>query len=106
MFKSVCQRLSSSSIVIRERLSILSKYDLGIRMKQLNDQQRYKDALDLFNKHQHLINDQSINQALKACTKEKDYRRGMAIHEQLSSNSLNNRFLLSSLIYFYSKLEN
>jgi len=41
--------------------------------------------------------------ALKVRTKLSDYKRGMNIQQKISSHSLNNPFIQTSLIHFYSK---
>jgi AICAR transformylase/IMP cyclohydrolase PurH len=78
--------------------------NLYFSMKKLIDSKQYQKALDLFQQQSELRTDISVNMALKACTKLHDYQSGINIEKQLSSHSLNNNFILTSLIHFYSKL--
>jgi pentatricopeptide repeat protein len=70
-------------------------------MKELIDVRRYKEALDLFDRPSQAPNDYSLNLALKACTKLGLRQRGIKIHQELSSKSLQNPFIQVSLIHFY-----
>jgi pentatricopeptide repeat protein len=72
-------------------------------MKKLIDSKRYKDALDLFDRHSNVPTDLAFNLALKACTKLADRGRGIRIHQKLSPQSLQDPFIQTSLIHFYSK---
>jgi len=72
-------------------------------MKKLIDSKQYQKALDVFDKQSKMLTDFDINMALKSCSKLHDYQRGIKIHQQLSSNSLNNCFIQTSLIHFYSE---
>ena len=80
-----------------------STIKLGSTMKQLIDSKQYQKALDLFDQESKISSNIIINLALKACTKLNDYQRGMKIQQQLSSKSLENPFIQTSLIHFYSK---
>ena len=64
---------------------------------------QYQKALDLFDQQSKMSSDFTITMALKACTKLNDYQRGINIQRQLSSKSLENPFIQTSLIHFYSK---
>ena len=72
-------------------------------MKALIDSKQYRKALTLFDQQSQTFTDLEINMALKACTSLNEYQRGVKIHQQLSSQSLNNPLIQSSLIRFYSK---
>jgi hypothetical protein len=72
-------------------------------MKKLIDAKEYRKALDLLEKEGEKSSDIHINLALKACTRLHDYQYGKKIHKELSPSSLNNLFIQTSLIHFYSK---
>jgi hypothetical protein len=73
-------------------------------MKKLFDSKQYKKALDVFHEQSESRTDVSINIALKSCTMLRNYEYGKIIRQQLSSHSLNNKFIQTSLIQFYSEL--
>jgi sensor histidine kinase regulating citrate/malate metabolism len=85
--------------------STLLSTNVDSTMKKLIDVQQYHEALHVFDEHSHSksLSDISFNLALKACTKLRSYQRGTEIHRQLSSQSLANPFIQSSLIHFYSE---
>ncbi|CAF1449460.1 unnamed protein product, partial [Rotaria sordida] len=70
-------------------------------MKKLIDSKQYKEALDLFDQQTEICNNFTIDMAIKACTILNDYKRGITIQQKLSSNSLNNPYIQTSLIRFY-----
>ena len=74
-------------------------------MKRLIDFRRYEEVLVLFNQcsQSKSLTDISLNLALKACAKLGDHQRGIQIHQKLSFQSLQNPFIQSSLINFYSE---
>ena len=72
-------------------------------MRNLISARQYKEALDLFDRKLSICTDSTFNLALKASTRLSDYQRGVRIHQQLSSKSLQNPFIQTSLIHFYSK---
>ena len=78
--------------------------NVEIEMKRLNDTKQCSQALTLFDQVQRrqMPRDQVIVQALKACTRLKDLQYGVNIHKKLSNRSLNNSFIQSTLIHFYS----
>jgi hypothetical protein len=80
-----------------------SSVKLDLTMKKLIDLKQYEKALDLYDQQSQIYSDVSINMALKACTKLYDYKRGIHIQQKLSSQSLNNPFIQTSLIHFYSE---
>ena len=71
------------------------------KMKELINVRRYKEALDLFDHPSQVSNDFSLSLALKACTKLGLRERGIQIHQGLSTKSLENLFIQSTLIHFY-----
>ena len=73
-------------------------------MKKLINAKEYQKALNLFQQHPKERNDILITLALKACTKLGDYQSGIKIQQQLSTDSLNDPYIQTSLINFYSKL--
>lgn len=81
----------------------LSKVDLFMRMKSLNDKKRYDKALNLFYENRCSVTDLSLNQALKACSNQRKLDRGRLIHDQLSPSSLGNSFIRCSLMNLYSR---
>lgn len=102
--KSLSILCRSPTIVINKYYSTrkLSKVDLSVQMKNLNDKKQYEKTLTLFYQNSTSVTDVSINQALKACTKQRDLQRGKNIHQQLSSSSLENPFIQCSLLHLYS----
>ena len=75
-----------------------------LTMKQLINSNHYEKALQLFDRKSERYNDFDLSMALKACAKLRDYQRGMNIQRQISSRSLLNPFIQTSLIHFYSEL--
>lgn len=75
-------------------------------MKKLNDRKEFAKAIALFDKykHQQVPTDRAVVQAIKACTRLGDFKRGVTIHKELSNHSLNDIYIQSTLIHFYSKL--
>ena len=108
-FNVELQMIKQSLLIIRRSLSILinqyystkklSKIDSSVQTNTLNDKKQYEKTLGLFRQNSSSVTDVSINQALKACTKQRDLQRGKIIHQQLSSSSLENPFIRCSLLY-------
>jgi hypothetical protein len=75
-------------------------------MKILNDRKEFAKAIALFDKrkYQQMPTDRAIVQALKACTQLRDAKYGVKIHKELSTHSLSNIYIQTTLIHFYSKL--
>jgi hypothetical protein len=96
LIRRVCHFVQSKS-------RCLSNVSLSPTMKKLIDSKRYKDALDLFDRQSNVSTDLVFNLALKACTKLADKQRGIRIHQKLSLQSLQDPFIQTSLIHFYSK---
>ncbi|CAF1523270.1 unnamed protein product, partial [Adineta ricciae] len=82
-----------------------SSTTLNAQMKKLIDSKQFRHALDIFDKQSHAADDFALNMALKACSNLPDYRRGLGIIRQLSPKSLNNPFIQTSLLHFYSEGE-
>ncbi len=80
--------------------------NIEAQMKTLNDRKEFAKAISLFDKHKHeqIPTDRAVVQALKACTQLGDVKYAVKIHKNLSNHSLNNTYIQSILIYFYSKL--
>jgi 3-methyladenine DNA glycosylase AlkD len=76
---------------------------LDSTMKKLIDSKQYRKALNLFDEQSETSSDIAINLALKACTQLNDHQRGIHIGQQLSSKSLKDPFIQTSLIHLYSK---
>ena len=72
-------------------------------MKKLMDSRKYREALDLFQRQPQMSSDTTLIFALKAAALLRDRERGVAIHQQLSSSSLRNPSIQTSLIHFHSK---
>ncbi|CAF1421845.1 unnamed protein product [Rotaria magnacalcarata] len=83
--------------------SSLSPREIYSRMKKLIDSKEYKKTLDFFDQQSHSCTDFEINLALKACISLNEYQRGMNIRKKLSQNSLNNPYIQTTLIQFYSE---
>jgi len=72
-------------------------------MKKLIDSNEYRKALNLFDEQTEISSDFMISLALQACTKLNVRQRVIKIQQQLSSKSLQNPFIHTPLIQFYSK---
>ena len=73
-------------------------------MKKLTDSRQYQKVLDLFGQQSSIpTTSTALTLALKACTKLHDRERGIEIHRQLSTRSLEDPYVQTSLIHFYSK---
>ena len=80
-----------------------SLMNLGASMKKLIDGKKYQEALNLFNEHSTPGSNIATTLALKACAKLKNLERGITIHQHLSSQSIKNSFINTSLIHLYSE---
>ena len=112
IFRSNVHRLSLVHPSVQRCLSInsisfssLSLNQVESAMKRLINVKQYREALDLYTQSSHGPTAVSSTLALKACAKLHDYQRGVHIHHQLSSETLENSFLQTSLIHFYSTTE-
>ena len=88
-------------------ISIQPKFDLGMKMKSLNDKKQFKETIQLFDqyKRDHIKDSSSlvITQALKACSQLKNLQYGLNIHQNISSRLKDDVYILASLIHLYSK---
>ncbi|CAF3518869.1 unnamed protein product [Adineta steineri] len=98
-------RLAFLITFIRRSMIIRSDYDLGVKMKLLNDNKQFEKALLLFDKHKKTelqsFSSLMITQALKASAHLRDLQRGTSIHYLISSRINNDSYILASLIHFY-----
>ena len=90
-------------IIIKSVTSSSSANKVELTMKRLIESKRYAEVVNLYHQPSHSSNAICSTLALKACTKLGDYESGVGIHQQLSSQSLKNPFIQTSLIHFYSK---
>ena len=81
-----------------------SPIKLNSTIKRLIVSRKYEEALDLFDRKFSECTNVTFTLVLKACSKLSDYHRGIRIHQQLPSKSLEDPFIQTSLIHFYSKL--
>ncbi|CAF4667704.1 unnamed protein product [Rotaria magnacalcarata] len=94
---SMILSLSSSSS------SLSSAIELNSTMKKLIGSRQYKQVLGLFDRQFPMCTDVTFTLALKTCGKLEDHKCGVRIHQQLSLKSLQDPFLQTLLIHFYSK---
>jgi hypothetical protein len=73
-------------------------------MKKLMDDKEYKQVLDLFDKQTKPCNDVIIQMVIKACIHLNKHQRITDIQEKLSPQLLNNSYIQTTLIQFYSEL--
>jgi hypothetical protein len=77
-------------------------------MKKLNDAKQFDKALSLYDQHEKpnplLISNKVVTQALKASTKLLDRQRGLTISKKIPLSSMDDSYLLASLIHMFSKL--
>lgn len=104
--KLLNNRLFTAIVFVKRSIVIQSDFDLGNKMKVLNDNKQYKKALELFDQHKknnmEISSSMIITQALKACTYLGDLQRGSNIHHLLSLNFKDDSYISASLIHFYS----
>ncbi|CAF3542686.1 unnamed protein product [Rotaria socialis] len=94
------KRNKTSSVV----LAVSRK--LNSTMKTLIDSKEYKNALNLFHEHYDRSTDFTRNMAIKACTNLCDCQEGHKILQKLPATSLNNPYIQTSMIHFYSFITN
>ena len=100
---------AQSLIPMRRYFSILhSDSFIMNQMKQFNDDKKYDQVLQLFDKYTKDNNPKSIpsriaTQAIKACTQMGDLKRAKDIHRRLSSSITSDPYISSSLINVYRK---
>jgi hypothetical protein len=102
----ISRHTRSILINVIRKVTNSTRINIETEMKKLNDEKEFLKAIALFDKHkqQEIPTDRSFVQALKACTRLGDVKRGVNIHKELSNHSLNNIYIQSALIHFYSKL--
>ena len=100
MFNANTIRLFASSSP-----SSVSWNDVELKMKQLIDSKQYVEVLNLYHEQCQSSSKIILNLALKACTKLGDYERGTRIHQQISAQLIQDSFIQTSLIHFYSKIK-
>ena len=82
--------------------SSLSK-NIYFTMKKLLDDKQYKQVLDLFDKQSNSCTDGVIDMAIKACIHLNEHQRIIDIEKKLLPTSLNNPYIQTALVQFYSK---
>jgi len=102
----ISRHTRSILINVIRKVTNSTRINIETEMKRLNDEKEFLKAIALFDKHkqQEIPTDRSVVQALKACTRLGDVKHGVNIHKKLSNHSLNNIYIQSALIHFYSKL--
>ncbi|CAF1305070.1 unnamed protein product [Rotaria sordida] len=95
------QRLFSLYKTNNEKNSISSPAHLNSTIKKLIDTKQYKQAVDLCYQNLEKCTNYTISIAINACNILNDYQRGIDIKEKISSNSLQNSYIQTSLIRFY-----
>lgn len=103
----ILRRFILSEALIRRYLQWeASHISIENQMKQFNDQQKFEKALEIFDQYRNdssiELSRQMITQAIRACTKTGNLRRGMAIHNLISSRIKDDTYMITSLIHFYS----
>jgi transcriptional regulator of NAD metabolism len=81
-----------------------SSKDINSIMKKLMDDKQYKQVLDLFDKQTKPCNDVITHMVIKACIHLNKHQRITDIQEKLSPQLLNNPYIQTTLIQFYSEL--
>lgn len=107
--KLLNNHLTVMMIFMKRSLHVQPNFNLAVEMKLLNDQNRFKEALKLFDKHQQKSDRISsgliIVQVLKACTRTNDFQRGLTIYNTTSSEVKNNLSVKTSLMNLYSMFQ-
>ena len=82
-------------------------YELGFRMKKLNDGKQYRQVVELFDqqKGKNMVHSSSmiITQFLKACAHTGDLQRASMIRASVDHRIANDTYILSSFIHLYSE---
>lgn len=77
---------------------------LDVQMKKFNDLKQFDRTLLLYEKsHPSLISNKVLTQTLKASANLSDKNRGLAIAKKIRLSSMNDTYLLASLIHMFSK---
>ncbi|CAF1686940.1 unnamed protein product, partial [Adineta ricciae] len=106
LFVTLSRHSKSTYINVLRSITKSPRISIETQMKTLNDTQQFRKTLDVFDKHkdkyQTMITDRVVVQALRACARLGFLDRGQTIHQKLSDNLLNNVYVQTSLINFYS----
>ena len=96
-------RYENLIVISRKYSNLLSRSSvLNSTMKNLMNSEKYREILDLFDQQSSSRTDTTFYFALKAATKLMNYDHGIRIYHQLSSKSLANPYIQTSLIHFFS----
>ncbi|CAF4518995.1 unnamed protein product, partial [Rotaria socialis] len=90
---------------VNRSIIIKSKFDLGIQMKQMNDNKQYEKTLKLFDQHKNtnidMFSSLTITQILKACAHLGDLQRGLMIYSLISSRMKDDSYISASSIHLF-----
>jgi hypothetical protein len=96
LLQHICRRGLSSTCVT-----------LDVQMKRLNDQKKYRQAMDLYERSRREKNSTSrllVDQALRALIELRDFHRAIDIENEISSDQLQSPFIRNRLIRLHSQL--
>ncbi|CAF0880345.1 unnamed protein product [Adineta ricciae] len=114
--KVVCVNFNFNTLfILRQQISCLSSTStfssqprtigLGQQMRILNEKKQFEQTIELFEtemkKNKKHLSSLIIDQALKACTQVRDFRRGHGIHQLVQHRLSTDSSLVRSLIHFY-----
>ncbi|CAF3526467.1 unnamed protein product [Rotaria socialis] len=92
-------------VFVNRSIIIKSKFDLGIQMKQMNDNKQYEKTLKLFDQHKNtnidMFSSLTITQILKACAHLGDLQRGLMIYSLISSRMKDDSYISASSIHLF-----
>ncbi|CAF1339290.1 unnamed protein product [Rotaria magnacalcarata] len=98
-------RLTSMIVFVNRSIIIKSKFELGIQMKQMNDNKQYEKTLKLFDQHKNtnidMFSSLTITQILKACAHLGDLQRGLMIYSLISSRMEDDSYISASSIHLF-----
>ncbi len=80
-----------------------SSKNIYLTMKKLLDDKQYKQVLDLFDKQSNSCTNVIIDMAIKASIHLNEHQRIMDIEKKLLPTSLNNSYIQTTLIQYYSE---
>jgi hypothetical protein len=107
-FVIISRHTRSTLVSVIHKATNSTQINIETEMKNLNGRKEFVKAIALFDKHKHkhqeMPTDRAVVQALKACTRLGDVKRGVNIHKELANHSLKDVYIQSALIHFYSKL--
>ncbi|CAF5183329.1 unnamed protein product, partial [Rotaria magnacalcarata] len=97
--------LSFPKVSLKRLNNTKSYINLGTKMKLLNDKKQFEKALAIFDQHGinniTTLSNFAITQVLKACAHMRDIQRGKIIHNLIASETKNDIYVSSTLIYMY-----